>query len=65
TEEPEINNFYQANKVMLDNPDAAINGRLYKPFVILRSLKKINEGDYLIYNDVSPEMWTMNERFFF
>jgi hypothetical protein len=65
TEEPEINSFYQANKVMLDNPDAAINGRLYKPFVILQSLKKMNEGDYLIYNDVSPEMWTMDERFFF
>jgi hypothetical protein len=65
TEEPEINSFYQANKVMLDNPDAAINGRLYKPFVILQSLKKMNDGDYLIYNDVSPEMWTMNERFFF
>ena len=55
----EVNQFYNENKVMLDNPDAAINGRLYKPFVIKMGLDSINTGDYLIYNDVSPEMWTM------
>jgi len=61
--EPEIQEFYQENKIMLDNPDAAINGRLYKPFVIQQALNDINEGDYLIYNDVSPEMWKMDENF--
>jgi hypothetical protein len=64
SESDEINQFYQENKMMLDNPDAAINGRLYKPFVIKIGLDSISTGDYLIYNDVSPEMWTMNESFF-
>lgn len=59
--EPEIHNFYLENKVMLDNPDAAINGRIYKPFVIKMGLDSIEDGDYLIYNDVSPEMWTMKD----
>ena len=61
--EDEIQAFYQENKVMLDNPDAAINGRLYKPFVILQGLKTLQTGDYLIYNDCSPEMWTMDDSF--
>jgi hypothetical protein len=59
----EIQAFYQQNKVMLDNKDAAINGRLYKPYVINEGLKTLDEGDYLIYNDCSPEMWTMDEDF--
>lgn len=49
--------FYSANKNFLDNPDPDMNGRCYKPFTILESLKSINEGDFLIYNDVSPEHW--------
>jgi hypothetical protein len=49
--------FYNANKKMLDYTDPAINGRCYKPYVILEGLKKIDIGDYLIYNDVSPELW--------
>ena len=49
--------FYQQNKILLDNTDAARNGRAYKPFVILEGLKNINEGDFLIYNDCSPEIW--------
>jgi hypothetical protein len=49
--------FYNDNKKMLDYTDPAINGRCYKPYVILEGLKKIDEGDYLIYNDVSPELW--------
>jgi hypothetical protein len=56
-----VNEFYKENKVMLDNPDAAINGRLYKPFVIKMGLETLDEGDYLIYNDVSPEMWPMKD----
>lgn len=61
--EPEIHDFYLENKVMLDNKDAAINGRLYKPFAIKYELDRLNEGDYLIYNDCSPEMWKMDQDF--
>lgn len=49
--------FYRQNKTMLDNTDAARNGRVYKPYVILEALKSVKEGDYVIYNDCSPEMW--------
>lgn len=59
--DPEVTEFYEDNKVMLDNTDAARNGRIYKPFVISQALKTLKEGDYLIYNDCSPEMWTMQE----
>jgi hypothetical protein len=34
-----------------------MNGRCYKPFTILEALKSIEDGDFLIYNDVSPEHW--------
>jgi hypothetical protein len=50
--------FYKENKKMLDNHDPAMNGRCYKPFTILEALKSIGDGDFLIYNDVSPEHWT-------
>jgi hypothetical protein len=49
--------FYIDNKNMLDNPDPSINGRCYKPYAILEALQIIDDGDYLIYNDVSPELW--------
>jgi hypothetical protein len=49
--------FYKKNKKMLDIPDADMNGRCYKPYAILEGLKKINNGDFLIYNDCSPELW--------
>lgn len=49
--------FYKENSEILNHPDPAINGRCYKPFVILDSLMRINDGDFLIYNDVSPEHW--------
>lgn len=58
-----VNPFYIENKVMLDNPNPDINGRLYKPYAILSSLEDIEYGDYLIYNDVSPEMWPMKDTF--
>ncbi len=51
--------FYQNNKAMLGNIDAARNGRLYKPYFISYVLSTLNEGDYLIYNDCSPEIWDM------
>lgn len=54
---PEISNFYNENKELLDELDPARNGRLYKPFVISQSLKQIEDGDFLVYNDCSPELW--------
>ncbi len=52
-----LHKFYQDNKVLLDNKDAARNGRAYKPYVILEAMKYLNDGDFLIYNDCSPELW--------
>jgi len=49
--------FYSTNKIILDKTEPDINGRCYKPYVILEALKKINENDFLIYNDISPEIW--------
>jgi hypothetical protein len=49
--------FYNNNKKMLDQSDPSMNGRCYKPYAILEGLNKINDGDFLIYNDVSPELW--------
>lgn len=49
--------FYRQNKQLLDDPDPSRNGRAYKPYAILESLKKINDGDFIIYTDCSPEMW--------
>lgn len=50
--------FYNKNKIMLDIHEADMNGRCYKPYAILEGLKKINNGDFLIYNDCSPEIWS-------
>lgn len=55
--------FWEENKTMLGNIDAARNGRLYKPYIIKTELSKIHEGDFLIYSDCSPEMWKMGEDF--
>jgi hypothetical protein len=52
--------FYLENKKMLDQFDPAMNGRCYKPFAILDGLNKIENGDFLIYNDVSPEWWNID-----
>ncbi len=49
--------FYNANKVLLDDPDPSRNGRAYKPYTILKALEGINDGDFIIYNDCSPELW--------
>jgi hypothetical protein len=51
--------FYRENKKMLDHPNPDMNGRCYKPFAILDSLKKASDGDFIIYNDCSPEMWNL------
>ena len=50
--------FYKKNNRMLDQIDPAMNGRCYKPFVILESLRSAEDGDFIIYNDVSPELWS-------
>ena len=52
--------FYTQNNKILDQFDPAMNGRCYKPFVILEGLKSIEDGDFLIYNDVSPEWWNID-----
>lgn len=49
--------FYEKHKTLLDNKNPARNGRVYKPFAILEGLKDLNDGDFLIYNDTSPEVW--------
>lgn len=49
--------FYRSNKKMLDYTDPAMNGRCYKPFVILEAMKSVDDGDFVIYNDISPEWW--------
>lgn len=58
-EDIECSDFYKTHKVLLNNIDAARNGRAYKPYAISEGLKRINQGDYLIYTDCSPEMWGM------
>ncbi len=51
--------FYKEHKVQLNQTDGAINGRVYKPFIITEGLKLLQEGDFLIYTDCSPELWKM------
>jgi hypothetical protein len=51
--------FYSKNRKILDQFNPAMNGRCYKPFVIYEGLKSIQDGDFLIYNDVSPEWWNI------
>lgn len=53
--------FYSKNKTMLDNIKASMNGRCYKPYAILEGLRKLNTGDFLIYNDCSPNIWDVDE----
>jgi hypothetical protein len=42
---------------ILDLIDPAENGRVYKPLCIKEELDKLEEGDFLIYNDCSLEIW--------
>ncbi len=55
--------FYEANQVLLDNKDASKNGRAYKPYAISRGLSSLQDGDFLVYTDCSPEIWKMGEDF--
>ena len=47
--------FYWENKKMLDHIDPAMNGRCYKPFAISEAMESVDDGDFVIYNDISPE----------
>ena len=53
----QASSHYKNFKSMLDNPDPARNGRLYKPLLIKSVIEEVPMGGYVIYNDVSPEMW--------
>lgn len=55
--------FYRVNEAMLRYDDPSINGRCYKPYVIRCALDNVSDGDYVIYNDVSPEWWEVGEDF--
>lgn len=59
----ETSQFFQDNKQLLSHTDAAVNGRAYKPYAILEAFNKVNEGDYIVYTDCSPEMWKMQKGF--
>lgn len=48
---------------LLDQIDPAKNGRVYKPLIINETLKELEDGDFLIYTDCSPEMWNMDEKY--
>lgn len=48
---------YKHNTALFDNIDAARNGRAYKPLAIIEAINHVQEGDYLIYSDCSPELW--------
>ena len=56
--------FYNNNKNFLTWMNPNINGLVYKPFAILEGLNKIKDGDFLIYNDCSPELWNFEENFY-
>jgi hypothetical protein len=53
--------FYQQNKVLLDNVDPARNGRAYKSYAVQQGLASIEDGQFLIYTDSSSEMWDFDE----
>jgi len=44
-------NYYKQNKVLLDQPRGC-GYWAWKPFIILQTLNKVNDGDYVVYCDV-------------
>lgn len=48
---------------LMKNADPSRNGRVYKPYAIVAALNQLDDGDFLIYNDCSPEIWMMPEEF--
>lgn len=51
--------YNEATKAFLNNIDPARNGRIYKPMFIKARLDELNMGDFLVYNDCSPEIWNL------
>jgi len=51
--------FYNKYKYLLEWVNADINGRIYKPYYILKAMEEANEGDFIIYNDISPNIWNI------
>lgn len=51
-----IDDFGECDPLMV-HTDAGKNGRVYKPWSILDALLELEDGDFLIYNDCSPELW--------
>lgn len=49
-------NFANCDPLM-ENANPGKNGRVYKPWAIQRELNSMQNGDFLIYNDCSPELW--------
>jgi SAM-dependent methyltransferase len=49
--------YYNIYKDQLDLEDAELSGRLYKPLLIKEGLDMIEDGEFLIYNDTSIELW--------
>lgn len=47
-------NFFQKNKSILETPRGA-GYWLWKPYIILDMLNKINDGDYLVYMDAGAK----------
>jgi hypothetical protein len=45
---------------LLDLKDPALNGRVYKPLIIFLTLQAAKEGDIIIYNDCSYNMWDLD-----
>lgn len=44
-------NFYRQNKYLLDQPRGA-GYWLWKPYIILETLKQVNKNDWVVYSDV-------------
>lgn len=57
----EKTDFYKENKVLLDDLDVLKNSRAYKPYIIYKGLQSLEDGDFLIYTDTSPELWSAIE----
>lgn len=48
--------FGECDPLMV-NLDPGKNGRVYKPWTIRQFMNNMDDGDFLIYNDCSPELW--------
>jgi hypothetical protein len=49
---------YEKNKNLLDEKNPDLNPRLYKAMLVKSGMEIIKEGDFLIYNDTSKEIWS-------